>query len=581
MSVKKIDFTISFKEPQAHYVEIDMLLSGMQSERLDLKMPTWTPGSYLIREFSRHVEQLTATDENQVVIPVTKIAKNTWRLVASSDSITVRYRVYSFEKTVRTNFVDDSHAFISPAATFLYPDGGLHMSASVTVELPEAWGKISTGLSPISDQPHTFLAENFDILYDSPLELGNQDTWQIEAAGVIHEVAMVGKASYERDRLSEDIRKIVEAETEIWGSNPNDRYVFVTHHYQNAHGGLEHLNSTVLAISRDIYSSKVGYNNYLSLVAHEYFHLWHVKRLRPDTLGPFDYENENYTRLLWIFEGFTAYYDNLITRRCGFRDETEYLQELAADFNIVLNRPGHQSQSAGLASFDAWIKHYRPDENAINSSISYYNKGAMLAAMLDIYIITNTDGQYRLDQVLQAAYKKFYMIENRGITESDFLGLAAEVTGVSVKEICHAAHQTTDLNYNTYFNAVGYQLIDDNAEVRTPALGIKCTVSDGRTIIKSIERNSSAWEHGLNVEDEIIAVNDRRVDASGRELEAMLQQNQIGDWVRVLVARDGLIREFTVCLKESRKVAYRIIRNPNRTAQEARLGAIWLSLDKA
>lgn len=283
---------------------------------------------------------------------------------------------------------------------------------------------------------------------------------------------MVGGGTYDKERLSADVQKIVEEETRIWGSNPNKRYVFITHNYQSGGGGLEHLNSTVLGASRTAYSNEGSYKTYLSLIAHEYFHLWNVKRLRPKALGPFDYDQENYTTGLWIMEGFTSYYDNLIIKRCGFFSEQEYLNLLANDFTTVLNRPGHQIQSAAEASFDAWIKYYRQDENSPNSSISYYNKGAMLTVLLDLKIIAASKGTKKLDNVLQVAYEYFYLQQNRGFEEYEFQQLVEEVSGISVAEIFHAAHENGELAYNDYFNLVGFEIIDINAESSYLSLGI-------------------------------------------------------------------------------------------------------------
>jgi len=578
MRDSKIHFQLSFTEPQAHYVDVNLIISGFAGQQIDLKMPVWTPGSYLIREFSRNVEQVIAKNKEDQQVDIFKINKNTWRLENAEDEIIISYRVYGFERSVRTNFIDNTHAFISPANTFFYLDGYLNHPVTVEVNIPKIWAKISTGLSKKSEDGPLFYAENFDILFDSPLEIGNQDTWIFHAAGIPHEFVMVGQAQYDKDKLSADITKIIEVETALWGSNPNDRYVFITHNHQSSHGGLEHLNSTVLASSRMAYSTSLGYLNYLSLVAHEYFHLWNVKRLRPANLGPFNYNEENYTSLLWIFEGFTSYYDNLIIRRCGFRNETEYLNELVSEFNIVLNRPGHQIQSVGLSSFDAWIKQYRPDENSPNASISYYNKGAMLATMIDIRIIAQTDGVKRLDDVMRAAYNQFYLIEDKGITELEFQRLAEEVTGVDLHAIFEAVYTTEELDYNTYFNLVGYQFTDLNKDSETASLGLKVSHVDGRTIIKHIDRNSAAWSDGLNVDDEIIAVNGNRLDSQGRELEIAIQISNPGDQLNILVARDGLIQNIKVQLKTSKKVTYCIERNPLSTDNQRKLGNIWLSL---
>src|SRR5690606_2026205 len=425
----RIHFTLSFTEPQAHYMDVEMDLFDFTETTLDIAMPVWTPGSYLIREYERHVENVEAFSESDRVSCM-KISKNIWRIAQPSRHTKIRYRIYGFEISVRTNMINADRAFINPAATFMHVKNCIDLSCMVKIVLPKRWHHISTGLPKNTDHEHTFYAEDFDILYDSPLEIGNQEIWHFDAAGVQHEFAMVGGGNYNKQQLTADITKIVDEETKIWGENPNTNYVFITHNYQTGGGGLEHLNSTVLGASRNAYKAPNSYKNFLCLVAHEYFHLWNVKRLRPKELGPFDYNEENYTTGLWIMEGFTSYYDNLIIRRCGFFSVQEYLDMLANDFNQVYNRPGYRVQSAALASFDAWIKHYRPDENSANTSISYYNKGAMLAVALDLHILTETRGVKRLDNVLRAAYQTFYKKENRGFEEKEFQSLAEIVTGV-------------------------------------------------------------------------------------------------------------------------------------------------------
>ncbi|SFT07842.1 Predicted metalloprotease, contains C-terminal PDZ domain [Sphingobacterium wenxiniae] len=578
MSKSNIHFTLSFAEPHAHYVDVQMEIHGFDSDYIEVKMPVWTPGSYLIREYSRHVESFQAVSENRS-IAWQKTAKNTWRVANSSSPLQINYRIYGFEASVRTNFIDSDHAFISPAATFLYIDGHLNHPTTLSVKLPEQWSRISTGLDKVEDKENCFYAPDFDILFDSPLELGNQDIWSFDAAGIPHEFAMVGGGKYDKHKLTSDIQKIVEEETRIWGENPNKRYVFVTHNYQSAFGGLEHLNSTILASSRNAYSNENTYKNYLSLVAHEYFHLWNVKRLRPKALGPFDYEQENYTTGLWIMEGFTSYYDNLIIRRCGFFSPKEYLNVLSNDFNLVYNRPGYKLQSAALSSFDTWIKHYRPDENSANTGISYYNKGAILTVALDIKIIAETAGQYCLDYVLRAAYELFYKQENRGFEEDEFQTLAERVTGVDLSEIFTAAHSTKELDYNTYFHAVGHELIDLNEDSQELSLGIKTGVQDGKIIIKQIERGSGAWDAGLQVNDELIGINGIRLDIAGKELDNILTHAEVDEVVDVLVSRDGLLRTIHSPLRRSAKQQWCIRERSEATDHEITLGKIWLSIE--
>lgn len=577
MQETSISYHISFVEPQAHYAEIAVHIKGFSGEYIDLKMPVWTPGSYLIREYSRHVEGFHVVSNSNQLIPHRKTAKNTWRIDHHGQDSTVHYRLYGFETSVRTNFIDDAHAFLSSAATFMYIDDYLHHPVTVHIDLPDYWSHISTGLAKTSE-PNVFFADNFDILFDSPIEIGNQDVWTFEAAGVPHEFAMVGGGTYDKDKLSEDITKIIEEETKLWGSNPNDRYVFITHNYQNAAGGLEHLNSTVLAASRNSYNKPTSYRNFLGLVAHEYFHLWNVKRLRPKPLGPFDYEAENYTSMLWIMEGFTSYYDNLILRRCDFCDEQDYLQMLVQDFNTVYNRPGYAIQSAGLASFDAWIKHYRPDENSPNSSISYYNKGAMLSVAMDIKIIADSKGQKRLDDVLRAAYATFYLNEDRGFEEDEFKELAEEITGVDLTEIFEAVYKMEELDYNNYFNRVGYELVDLHAENKTLSLGIRTAYQEGRLFIKGVDRDSSAWNAGLNVNDEIIGLNNLRIDTAGQGLDEIIQSTYYGQQIDVMISRDGIIRSIPTMVGYNTKKAFVIRQKESAVAEERGLGRVWLSI---
>lgn len=575
-NIPEIHFEVSFSEAQAHYIEVKMSITKLNQPYVDLKMPAWSPGSYLIREYAKNVERFRSFDKTGNTISYQKISKNTWRIPTESlDQIEVIYAVYGFEVSVRTNFFDSDHAFIVPTATFFHIDGRIDSPSTVSIALKDSWASISTGLEQIEE--HKFYAPNFDVLYDTPIEAGNQDVWKFQAAGVEHECAMVGGGSYDKDRLTKDITRIVEEETRIWGSNPNERYVIITHNYQSGGGGLEHLNSTVLGASRNAYLNETSYKNYLSLVAHEYFHLWNVKRLRPKALGPFNYDGENYTTGLWIMEGFTSYYDNLIIKRCGFYDEKEYLALLANDFNIVLNRPGHAIQSAAASSFDTWIKYYRPDENSMNSGISYYNKGAMLTALLDIKIIAATEGRLKLDDVIREAYEEFYLKLDRGFEENELRSLAERIAGTSLDDIFNAAHQDGELDYNDYFNLVGYEIVDTNIDNNTLTFGITTNKVDGLISVATVEKGSGAYDAGLNVKDELIAINNNRLDVKDKEIDFIVQHAKEGETLNFLVARDGLVREIPVQIRKSNKKIYEIRPLKEKTFLQELLGKIWMA----
>ncbi len=576
LNIPEIHFEVTFSEVQAHYIEVEMSITNLSQPYVDLKMPVWSPGSYLIREYAKNVERFRSLDKTGNTINYQKISKNTWRIPTESlDQIEVVYAVYGFEPSVRTNFFDSDHAFIVPPATFFYIDNRIDHPTTVRINLKDTWTSISTGLEQIEE--HKFYAPNFDILYDSPIEVGNQDIWKFQAAGVEHECAMVGGGSYDKAKLTKDITRIVEEETRIWGSNPNKRYVIITHNYQSGGGGLEHLNSTVLGASRNAYLNETSYKNYLSLVAHEYFHLWNVKRLRPKALGPFNYDAENYTTGLWIMEGFTSYYDNLIIKRCGFYSEKEYLSLLANDFNTILNRPGHAIQSAAASSFDTWIKYYRPDENSINSGISYYNKGAMLTALLDIKIIAATEGKLKLDDVIREAYEEFFLKLDRGFEENEFKSLAERIAGTSLDDIFDAAHQDGELDYNDYFNLVGYEIIDTNLNNNALTLGITTNKVEGLILVTTVEKDSGAYEAGLNVRDELIAINNIRLDVKDKEIDFIVQHAKEGELLNFLVARDGLVREIPVQIRKNTKKIYEIRPLKEQTFLQELLGKIWMA----
>lgn len=570
----KINFDVSFIEPQAHYIEVQMEIENLKSGFVDLKMPVWAPGSYLIREFPKNVESVTAKTADAEELAIRKVDKNTWRVEnGKAKHIVVNYRIYAFEVSVRTSYVDESHAFLSPTGVFMFIDGFIDQSSEVTVSPYEGWAKISTGLEPVSGKKNTFYAENFDILFDSPIEVGNQDVFEFTAAGVEHEVAMVGGGNYDKERLKRDMASIVEEATQVFNVNPNKRYVFIVHNYASGGGGLEHLNSTVLGASRFAYSNPVRYNGFLGLVAHEYFHVWNIKRLRPENLGPFNYSVENYTTNLWISEGFTAYYDNLLVRRGGFYDENSYLKMLTNDIEAVENRPGNLVQPLSLSSFDAWIKHYRPDENSVNTSVSYYNKGALMGMLLDLKTLHETQGEKRLDDIMQAMYSEYYENLNRGFTEAEFKSMAEKVAGVSIDDIYDYVNNAKPIDYNKYLNYAGMKLVNQLEGTSLPDFGVRLV----KNKIVSVSRNSGGWNGGLNVHDELIAINGYRIDEEGKEMDRIIGEANPGDELTVLLSRDGVIKEFVVELPASKKADYVIEPLADATDQQIAIRNIWLS----
>ncbi|MES2828277.1 MAG: PDZ domain-containing protein [Bacteroidota bacterium] len=550
----KIDFKVSFIEPQAHYAEVEMNISGILKDYIDVKMPVWTPGSYLVREFAKSVEGFSATAGGKVV-NFEKVRKNAWRVYsAKASSVKIKYRVYAFEISVRTAFIDESHAFLSSSGIFMYPDGLLKLPSTVKIVPFSTWSKVSTGLEPVSGHPFTYHAANFDVLFDSPIEVGNQDVFEFTASGVRHEVAMYGGGNYDKERLKVDMAKVVTEATAIYGENPNKHYTFIVHNYRTGGGGLEHLNSTVLGASREGYNTERGYKGFLGLVAHEYHHLWNVKRFRPFALGPFDYDNENYTTNLWVAEGFTSYFENKIMLRAGFHTELETIQALAAGVAAVYNIPGAKVQSAAEASYDAWIKSYRPNENSGNTTISYYTKGEVIGMLMDLEIAHATKGLKSLDDVMHDGYALYYKKLGRGYTDAEFKSLVEKISGISFTSFWQKyVNGTEPVDYQKYFGYAGITVTNENADKSVPYLGFANKKVEGLLVVTSVSRNSAGWISGLNVNDQLISIEGVPVEDDIEKMNAVTAKN-VGDTLTLGVKRDGLMKEIKLVLKASPNV---------------------------
>lgn len=576
LSAQSISYKLGMSKPQNHYFEVEMELVDFKNATLDLKLPVWAPGSYLVREFASKIDLVRATDERGKPLSINKVDKNTWRVeTKKAKKISVKYEVYSFELTVRTSFLDLTHGYVNGTSVFMYVDGFKNLAGNLTViphstfkKLTTALPKRNDGLATDNEFHYTF--NDYDQLVDCPIEIGNQVEFTFMAAGIPHHVAMYGEANYDIDRLKFDMAKIVESTTNIFGFNPNKEYWFIIHNTTNGGGGLEHTNSTTLNVRRWSYEGS-AYLGFLSLVAHEYFHLWNVKRLRPIELGPFDYDKENYTSLLWVMEGFTSYYDELILRRAGFYSQEDYINKLFGTINSVENQPGNKVQPVAHASFDAWIKAYRPNENSYNTTISYYSKGQLIGVICDAMIIEATNGKKSLDDFMQAMYDKYYVKAKRGFTEAEFKKEMELITGTSLDQFfADYIHGTTTIDYNTYFSKVGLSVT--NSGSTEPFFGTSLADESGKLIVKRVQSGSAAEDAGVSTNDEILAVNGFR--ASQKGFSDYLGKLVVGEKFKLLISRDDVLMELNASMGQITKAMYRPKLADGDKAQ--RLFEIWL-----
>jgi predicted metalloprotease with PDZ domain len=558
----EVGYTVSMSKPFTHLLEVEMRVKlNQKSDLSEISLPVWTPGSYLVREYARHVQEFSVKDSGGKDLVWGKTSKNTWSVETKGvTEFVASYKVYANELTVRTNELNADHAFWNNGALLMFPKDFLNIPTTLTVKPFGNW-KIATGLPKVGE--NTFRAENYDVLYDSPFEVGNFKEISFDVQGKPHRFIVEGEGNYDLNKIAKDTAKIVQAAYDIFGELPYNDYTFILN--LRGGGGLEHLNSTALQFNKLGFTT--NYTSFLTLVAHEYFHCFNVKRIRPDALGPFNYEGENYTKLLWVAEGGTAYYENILVRRAGLITEKEFLNNAASQFQALQERPGRFETSIEEASFDAWIKYYRPDENAINNQISYYDKGEIVNFLLDLQIRKDSNGAKSLDDVMRYLYNEHYK-KDKNYTPEDYQKISEIMAGKSLEDFFKRfVRGREELDYNAALNSFGLNL--DIAKGKSNAyIGATLRQDGDKLNITSLPNNTPAYEQGLNTGDQIVAVDGQR--ASLAFLNNYLGEKKSGDKVKLTIFRYDELRGFEITLGEKSSATYKISAVENPTdAQKA------------
>lgn len=507
---------------RAHLFAVTLTIPRPASEQL-LRLPVWIPGSYLVREFSKHLQSLSAW-QGKNKRSVRQLDKNSWSIRCQGDQpLTVSYQVYAFDRSVRTAYLDEQRGFFNGTSLFLMVDGQESQAHELVINakgLPASW-QVACALTPSKISRRgtgTYLAQDYDELADSPVELGAFWSGSFKAGGIAHRFVVAGAPpGFDGERLLADTRAICETEVELWhgskrgaalGPRHKD-YQFMLNAEDNGYGGLEHRNSTALICKRaDLpqlgqakrLKASDGYTTLLGLISHEYFHTWNVKRLRPADFARYDYMQENYTELLWFFEGFTSYYDDLILRRSGLIDQVAYLALVSKNINAVLQTPGRQVQTVAQASFDAWVKYYRQDENTPNSTVSYYLKGALVALCMDLSL--RAGGKTDLDSVMRALWRR---CDGGPMTEADLLAVLHELSGERYDKRLHDwVHSTKELPVAELLQQQGCKIDTDNAPM-AERLGVRVVEHNG-IVVKVVLHGGAAHKAGLAAGDEWLGI---------------------------------------------------------------------------
>ena len=509
-----LHYRIEPADLHAHLFHVTLTIAQPAAQQR-VALPVWIPGSYMVREFAKNLQNLRATQGRRSVL-VQQLDKATWQVdAAPGKPLVLSYAVYALDNSVRTAWLDASRGFFNGTSLCLQVAGQEtlpHALELMSTRATATW-HVATGLPAVATNTRGFgsyMADDYDALVDHPFELGHFWSGEFKACGVPHRFVVAGAApSFDGARLLADTQKICEAEIRFWhprGKPPHTNYVFMLNAVDDGYGGLEHRNSTALICTRrdlprvgDKRSSE-GYTTLLGLISHEYFHTWNVKRLKPAAFAQFDYSRENYTHQLWFFEGFTSYYDDLLLRRAGLLDDAAYLRLLNKTINQVGQTPGRLVQSVAESSFDAWVKYYRQDENTPNATVSYYTKGALVALCLDLTL--RAEGTTDLDEVMRSLFKR---CKGGPMSEADLLDVLQLLAGRSLApELAQWVHSTDTLPLQPLLERHGVAVHADPSHM-AQRLGLRVAEA-GNIVVKTVLRGGAAEKAGFCAGDEWLGV---------------------------------------------------------------------------
>jgi predicted metalloprotease with PDZ domain len=556
--------TVTMEKPNTHYYHIVFRCEGLKGPTQDFKIPAWTPGYYRIMDFAKNVVNFRAEDGFGNPLFWEKTSKNTWQVKSGrAETIIVSYDVYAYATSVADSFLDDSRAYISPACTFMHVAERLRHPVTVTVKPYQNFGKISTGLDPVAGDPNTFFAPNFDVLYDSPIFVGNQEIMSFDVQGIPHTVAIVEPGDIDRKKFASILKKMVESAVAVVGEIPYRHYTFIL--MGEGQGGLEHQNSMAVFTKVPNLDDPNDYKGWLSFMAHEYFHLYNVKAIRPIALGPFDYDKENYTNMLWFSEGGTVYYEYLILNRAGFLTRDECIEKFRKSITGYETVPGHLFQSATQSSFDAWIQSFfGRGGNAQNTTVSYYDKGCALTMLLDLKIRNETKNKKSLDDVMRILYQRYYKEKKRGFTDGEFREVCEFVAGCSLSEIFDFYVATTkDIDYPKYLAYAGLDIDVQPKELGGAYLGATFRERGDKLVISSVEWNSPAYNADLGEQQEITAVDGNNVNLE--KMNEMLDSKKPGDKILLKLSHHNKNLQVEIVLGKKTERTFNIkpISKPN------------------
>ena len=569
-----ISFIVSMDQPATHEFHVVMNYQSLKGDSIDLKMPVWTPGYYQRLDFANNVENFNAADASGKTKGWRKISGNTWRVNNSSTSMILDYDVKTTRPFVATPYLDEERGYIIPTGVFFFPAEEIQHPVTIVVKPYEKWKDVATGLDTVAGKKYTFIAPDYDILYDSPLLVGNLEEFpSFTIKGVPHRFIAYKPGEFDKVQFMNDLKKIVMTATNLIGDIPYKQYTFIG--IGPGAGGIEHLNSTTVSFNINNQNSQQNWLRTYFFLAHEYFHNYNVKRIRPIELGPFDYDNGSRTKMLWVSEGLSVYYENMIVKRAGLCTEDELLNAFRSNILAYENKPGRLYQSLTQASYEIWSDGpFGRTGDDVNKTISYYDKGPAVGMLLDFKIRHETKNKKSLDDVMRTLYKEFYQQKKRGFTEDEFRQVCEKIAGTSLADVFEYVSTTKEVDYKKYLDYAGLDIDTVSKEIPGGWLGIATRIRNDSVIISAVDWNSPAWDAGIRQRNVILELDGTKVNA--QSIENVFKNKKPGDKIELEIMQSNEKKDMSIFLGKKIERPFLITRKPGPDNLQKEILESWL-----
>ena len=561
--------------PEWHFFHVQLTCKGIKKEFIDFKMPAWTPGYYQKMDFAKNLERLKATDETGKELKWEKTNDNTWRVSSNnSNTVNLSYEIKTVRPFVATAYLDETRAYILPAAVFLHIDKMINQPVQVIVVPDSKWNRVATGLDSLPGKKFTYTAPDFDILYDCPILVGNlEELTPFKIRGVTHRFIGLKLGDFDREQFILDLKKIVEASVNIIGHIPYKNYTFIA--IGSGPGGIEHLNNTTFGFNGSNFKNRDSYIRTLHFLAHEYFHHYNVKRIRPIELGPFDYDKGSRTKMLWVSEGLSVYYEYIVVKRAGITTDEELLNALRGNMVAFENKPGRLHQTLEQASYETWSDGpFGRTGDEVNKTISYYDKGPAVGLLFDFRIRQVTNNKKSLDDVMRFLYKEYYQKKKRGFTEEELKSAFELVAGVSLAREFEYITTTKELDYPTYFNYAGLD-IDTTTQVLPGAYaGFTVREREDSVFVANVDYESPAWNKGIRRGQHVLKINGEK--ATANTFNKIMTGAKPGDKIALIIFINNVMTDIEIIFTNKTEKGFKITPSPNPDTLQKQILEGWL-----